>query len=81
MINSLSLSPAGVEQTKQVKESLKEEKMLKPESVLIKRRFSALSTGQAISVLGSQGSVPSTEPGVPQTKRRPEPIIPSTQPR
>uniref|UniRef100_A0A670IL17 Symplekin n=1 Tax=Podarcis muralis TaxID=64176 RepID=A0A670IL17_PODMU len=71
----------GVEQTKQVKESLKEEKMLKPESVLIKRRFSALSTGQAISVLGSQGSVPSTEPGVPQTKRRPEPIIPSTQPR
>ncbi|KAJ6663539.1 hypothetical protein lerEdw1_009618 [Lerista edwardsae] len=73
----------GVEQIKQAKEEVKEEKMAKPESVLIKRRLSALNPGQAISVVGAQGStsVSVTEPGMPQAKRRPEPIIPSTQPR
>ncbi|XP_061453032.1 symplekin [Rhineura floridana] len=81
-MTSAGLGP-GVEQIKQVKESLKEEKIAKPESVLIKRRLSALNPGQAISVVGAQGSTsPSVvEPGVPQAKRRPEPIIPSTQPR
>ncbi|XP_060113853.1 symplekin [Heteronotia binoei] len=73
----------GVEQIKQAKEEVKEEKLLKPESVLIKRRLSALNPGQAISVVGAPGiSVPVVaELGAPQAKRRPEPIIPATQPR
>ncbi|KAL8219837.1 UNVERIFIED_CONTAM: hypothetical protein K2H54_034687 [Gekko kuhli] len=71
----------GVEQIKQAKEGMKEEKLLKPESVLIKRRLSALNPGQAISVVGAQGSTSVAEPGAPQAKRRPEPIIPATQPR
>ncbi|XP_062996117.1 symplekin [Elgaria multicarinata webbii] len=73
----------GVEQIKQAKEAIKEEKIAKPESVLIKRRISALNSGQAISVVGAQSSTSSVvaEPGAPQAKRRPEPIIPSTQPR
>ncbi|XP_068766208.1 symplekin [Struthio camelus] len=72
----------GVEQTKHLKEEPKEEKMAKPESVVIKRRLSALSQGQAISVLGAQGSAANLlEEEAPQTKRRPEPIIPATQPR
>uniref|UniRef100_A0A8B9NZ31 Symplekin n=1 Tax=Apteryx owenii TaxID=8824 RepID=A0A8B9NZ31_APTOW len=67
----------GVEQTKHLKEEPKEEKMAKPESVVIKRRLSALSQGQAISVLGAQGSAANLlEEEAPQTKRRPEPIIP-----
>ncbi|KAM6307755.1 LOW QUALITY PROTEIN: symplekin [Podargus strigoides] len=70
----------GVEQTKQLKEEPKEEKAAKPESVVIKRRLSA--QGQAISVLGSQGTATtSLEEEAPQAKRRPEPIIPATQPR
>ncbi|KAK2512595.1 symplekin [Columba livia] len=39
----------GVEQTKQLKEEAREEKAAKPESVLIRRRLSALAQGQAIS--------------------------------
>ncbi|EHB00843.1 Symplekin [Heterocephalus glaber] len=69
----------GVEQTKQCKEEPKEEKVVKPESVLIKRRLSA--QGQAISVVGSLSSMSPLEEEVPQAKRRPEPIIPVTQPR
>ncbi|KAK2510316.1 symplekin, partial [Columba guinea] len=46
----------GVEQTKQLKEEAREEKAAKPESVLIRRRLSALAQGQAISVLGAQAS-------------------------
>ncbi|XP_059522097.1 symplekin isoform X2 [Myotis daubentonii] len=69
----------GVEQTKQCKEEPKEEKVVKPESVLIKRRLSA--QGQAISVVGSLGSMATLEEEAPQAKRRPEPIIPVTQPR
>uniref|UniRef100_A0A8B9MVK6 Symplekin n=1 Tax=Accipiter nisus TaxID=211598 RepID=A0A8B9MVK6_9AVES len=72
----------GVEQTKHLKEEPKEEKAAKPESVVIKRRLSALAQGQAISVLGAQGSAANLlEEEAPQTKRRPEPIIPATQPR
>ncbi|NXV20790.1 SYMPK protein, partial [Cepphus grylle] len=72
----------GVEQTKHLKEEPKEEKAAKPESVVIKRRLSALAQGQAISVLGAQGSAASLlEEEAPQAKRRPEPIIPATQPR
>ncbi|ETE63156.1 Symplekin, partial [Ophiophagus hannah] len=70
----------GVEQIKQAKEAVKGEKIVKPEGVLIKRRLSTLNLGQAISVVGAASPAsPSTE--VPQAKRRPEPIIPSTQPR
>lgn len=73
---------AGVEQTKHLKEEPKEEKAAKPESVVIKRRLSALAQGQAISVLGAQGSAASLlEEEAPQAKRRPEPIMPATQPR
>uniref|UniRef100_A0A8D0P020 Symplekin n=1 Tax=Sus scrofa TaxID=9823 RepID=A0A8D0P020_PIG len=68
----------GVEQTKQCKEEPKEEKVVKPESVLIKRRLSA--QGQAISVVGSLSSMSTLEEEAPQAKRRPEPIIPVTQP-
>uniref|UniRef100_A0A8C5SVX3 Symplekin n=1 Tax=Laticauda laticaudata TaxID=8630 RepID=A0A8C5SVX3_LATLA len=68
----------GVEQIKQVKEVIKGEKIAKPEGVLIKRRLSTLNLGQAISVVGAVSPAsPSME--VPQAKRRPEPIIPSTQ--
>ncbi|XP_049982256.1 symplekin isoform X2 [Alexandromys fortis] len=69
----------GVEQTKQCKEEPKEEKVVKPESVLIKRRLSV--QGQAISVVGSLNTMSPLEEEVPQAKRRPEPIIPVTQPR
>uniref|UniRef100_A0A8C3RVD2 Symplekin n=1 Tax=Chelydra serpentina TaxID=8475 RepID=A0A8C3RVD2_CHESE len=72
----------GVKHTKLLKEEPKEEKLAKPESVLIKRRLSSLSQGQAISVLGAQGCVTILlEQEAPQAKRRPEPIIPTTQPR
>lgn len=71
-----------MEQTKHLKEEPKEEKTSKPESVVIKRRLSALAQGQAISVLGAQGSAATLlEEEAPQTKRRPEPIIPAPQPR
>lgn len=68
-----------MEQTKQCKEEPKEEKVVKPESVLIKRRLSV--QGQAISVVGSQSTMSPLEEEVPQAKRRPEPIIPVTQPQ
>ncbi|XP_071886203.1 symplekin [Anas platyrhynchos] len=72
----------GVEQTKHLKEEPKEEKAAKPESVVIKRRLSALAQGQAIAVLGAQGSAGGgAEEEAPQAKRRPEPIMPATQPR
>ncbi|KAL7980750.1 hypothetical protein Chor_001904 [Crotalus horridus] len=59
--------------------AVKGEKVVKAEGPLIKRRLSALHPGQAISVVGAATSASSPE--VPQAKRRPEPIIPSTQPR
>ncbi|NXF93467.1 SYMPK protein, partial [Eubucco bourcierii] len=72
----------GVEQTKHLKEEPKEEKTTKAESVVIKRRLSALGQGQAISVLGAQGATSNLlEEEAPQAKRRPEPIMPATQPR
>ncbi|XP_069738617.1 symplekin [Phaenicophaeus curvirostris] len=72
----------GVEQTRHLKEEPKEEKAAKPESVVIKRRLSALAQGQAISVLGAPGAASNLlEEETPQAKRRPEPIIPATQPR
>ncbi|XP_067317123.1 symplekin [Anolis sagrei] len=72
----------GVEQIKQAKEALKEEKPLKPESVLIKRRISTIQPGQAISVVGARTTTSAAaDSEASQTKRRPEPIIPSTQPR
>ncbi|XP_028921030.1 symplekin [Ornithorhynchus anatinus] len=72
----------GVEHPKHPKTEPKEEKLAKPENVLIKRRLSALGQGQAISVLGSQSASAATLPDeAPQVKRRPEPIIPATQPR
>ncbi|KFO96530.1 Symplekin, partial [Calypte anna] len=79
----------GVEQTKQLKEEPKEEAQAKPEVLLIRRRLSALGQGQAIAVLGSQATTATAatkatnpqEEEAPQAKRRPEPIIPATQPR
>ncbi|KAK4806325.1 hypothetical protein QYF61_008511 [Mycteria americana] len=81
-VRRLRRTVSGVEQTKHLKEEPKEEKTAKPESVVIKRRLSALAQGQAISVLGAQGSAANLlEEEAPQAKRRPEPIIPATQPR
>ncbi|NXE99923.1 SYMPK protein, partial [Menura novaehollandiae] len=71
----------GVEQTKLLREEPKEEKSAKPDAVLIKRRLSALGQGQAIAVLGAHGSAGGLLDETPQAKRRPEPIIPATQPR
>ncbi|XP_054035496.1 symplekin [Dryobates pubescens] len=71
----------GVEQTKQLREEPKEEKASKAESVVIKRRLSALGQGQAIAVLGAQGCGPNPLEEAPQAKRRPEPILPASQPR
>uniref|UniRef100_A0A3B3TBW6 Symplekin scaffold protein n=1 Tax=Paramormyrops kingsleyae TaxID=1676925 RepID=A0A3B3TBW6_9TELE len=49
--------------------------------LLIKRKVSAVSLGQAISVLGAYGgkNQPSDVEEAPQVKRLPEPILPSTQ--
>ncbi|KAM6288742.1 LOW QUALITY PROTEIN: symplekin [Aegotheles albertisi] len=72
----------GVEQTKLLKEEPKEEKVPKADAVVIKRRLSALGHGQAIAVLGATGAATTgPEEEAPQAKRRPEPIIPATQPR
>ncbi|XP_066065249.1 LOW QUALITY PROTEIN: symplekin-like, partial [Chamaea fasciata] len=71
----------GVEQTKLLREEPKEEKVAKPDAVLIKRRLSALGQGQAIAVLGAHGSAAALLDETPQAKRRPEPIMPATQPR
>ncbi|XP_058678806.1 symplekin [Ammospiza caudacuta] len=71
----------GVEQTKLLREEPKEEKVAKPDAVVIKRRLSALGQGQAIAVLGAHGSAPGLPDETPQAKRRPEPIMPATQPR
>ncbi|XP_032939751.1 symplekin-like [Catharus ustulatus] len=72
----------GVEQTKLLREEPKEEKVAKPDGVVvIKRRLSALGQGQAIAVLGAHGSAAGLLDETPQAKRRPEPIMPATQPR
>ncbi|XP_056366836.1 symplekin [Oenanthe melanoleuca] len=72
----------GVEQTKLLREEPKEEKAAKPDgAVVIKRRLSALGQGQAIAVLGAHGSAGGLLDETPQAKRRPEPIMPATQPR
>ncbi|KAM3656381.1 symplekin [Ammospiza maritima maritima] len=71
----------GVEQTKLLREEPKEEKVAKPDAVVIKRRLSALGQGQAIAVLGAHGAAPGLPDETPQAKRRPEPIMPATQPR
>ncbi|XP_069500751.1 symplekin isoform X2 [Ambystoma mexicanum] len=75
----------GVEQSKQAKEEPKEEKVLKAEPVLIKRRLPAIvvQEGQAISVLGARNVdfALADEDDAPQAKRRPEPIVPTTQTR
>ncbi|KAM8953518.1 symplekin [Pelodytes ibericus] len=73
----------GVEQAKDAPAEVVEEESAKPEGVVIKRRMSALIThGQAISVLGAQSQpVKEEEEAPPQAKKRPEPILPVTQPR
>ncbi|XP_043918440.1 symplekin isoform X2 [Protopterus annectens] len=77
-MTSAGLGP-GVEQLKLPKPEQKEDKGVKQEGVVIKRRLSALSQGQAISVVGY--TEPSQPEEAPQAKRRPEPIIPSAQTR
>lgn len=46
---------------------------------LIIRKVSAVSLGQAISVVGSYKTEATEE--APQAKKLPEPILPSTQPK
>ncbi|XP_075464882.1 symplekin isoform X2 [Ascaphus truei] len=69
----------GVEQLKDAPPETAEEKCVKPEGLLIKRRISSLSHGQAISVVGSQSVEEEEEEDAPLAKRRPEPILPGTQ--
>ncbi|XP_028651640.1 symplekin [Erpetoichthys calabaricus] len=79
-MTSANIGP-GVEQLKLNKDLPKEEPDAKPESVLIKRRLSALPIGQAISVVGAtySGQGRGEEDKQPLAKRRPEPIMPSAQ--
>ncbi|MBN3313005.1 SYMPK protein, partial [Atractosteus spatula] len=89
---SLSLPSSGVEQMKTREEDSGKECAAEGEmgaesradSVLIKRRVSAVSLGQAISVLGGYQAGKSQAAdeegaGAPQAKRLPEPILPSAQ--
>ncbi|KAM4642283.1 symplekin isoform 2-T2 [Discoglossus pictus] len=74
----------GIEQVKDTKQEVTEETVQKPEGLVIKRRVSNISKGQAISVVGAQTTITTTkeEPEddeAPQAKRRPEPIIPGVQ--
>ncbi|XP_078517033.1 symplekin [Lissotriton helveticus] len=74
----------GVEQSKQAKEEPKEEKVVKAEPVLIKRRLPSITPqeGQAISVLGARNvDFSLADDDAPQAKRRPEPIVPTAQTR
>ncbi|XP_023656370.1 symplekin [Paramormyrops kingsleyae] len=87
-MTSAGIGP-GLEQCKARDEEMKEgaEEEGGPESsssardLLIKRKVSAVSLGQAISVLGAYGgkNQPSDVEEAPQVKRLPEPILPSTQ--
>ena len=74
-MTAVGLRP-GVEQRKQCTEEPKEEKVVKQESILIKRRLSV--QGRAIPVVGSQSALGGRGT---RSERRPEPIIPVTQPQ
>ncbi|XP_051900217.1 symplekin [Pristis pectinata] len=82
-MTSAGLGP-GVDQMKlQTDEELKQGKDGKTDGLVIKRRYSTIrGQGQAISVVGAPGpfSQPTKEEEM-QAKRRPEPIMPSNQPR
>lgn len=71
----------GVERVKETPAEVVEEESVKPEALVIKRRVSTLvTTGQAISVLGSQSKgLKEEDDGAPLAKKRPEPILPTTQ--
>ncbi|XP_018431489.1 PREDICTED: symplekin-like, partial [Nanorana parkeri] len=71
----------GVEKVKDTPAEVVEEESLKPETVMIKRRVSTLvTTGQAISVLGAKfKDLKDEDDGAPLAKKRPEPILPTTQ--
>lgn len=75
------ISSAGVERVKETPAEVVEEESVKPEGLVIKRRVSTLvTTGQAISVLGSQAKgLKEEDDGAPLAKKRPEPIVPTTQ--
>ncbi|XP_032870398.1 symplekin [Amblyraja radiata] len=80
-MTSAGLGP-GVDQMKlQADDDSKLGKDVKSDGLVIKRRYSTLRKGQAISVVGAP--VPFSQPGKEemQTKRRPEPIMPSSQQR
>ncbi|XP_063287801.1 symplekin [Pelobates fuscus] len=81
-MTSAGIGP-GVEQVKETPAEVVEEESAKPEGLVIKRRVSTLVQGQAISVLGAQStSIKENEDDeAPQAKKRPEPILPVTQPR
>ncbi|GCB69330.1 hypothetical protein scyTo_0012406, partial [Scyliorhinus torazame] len=79
-MTSAGLGP-GVDQMKlQSDDDLKHGKDVKSEGLIIKRRYSTLRQGQAISVLGAPFTQPTKEEEM-QAKRRVEPILQSNQPR
>ncbi|XP_056601871.1 symplekin isoform X2 [Triplophysa dalaica] len=73
----------GLELCKARDEELKEEEgqsEISSKDPLIIRKYSAVSLGQAISVLGGTYKSPVTEE-TPHIKKLPEPIVPTTQPK
>ncbi|XP_038641819.1 symplekin isoform X2 [Scyliorhinus canicula] len=79
-MTSAGLGP-GVDQMKlQSDDDLKHGKDVKSDGLVIKRRYSTLRQGQAISVLGAPFTQPTKEEEM-QAKRRVEPILQSNQPR
>ncbi|GCC19433.1 hypothetical protein chiPu_0018379, partial [Chiloscyllium punctatum] len=79
-MTSAGLGP-GVDQMKlQSDEDLKQGKDVKSEGLVIKRRYSMMRHGQAISVVGAPFTQPTKEEEM-QAKRRVEPILQSSQSR
>ncbi|XP_041035372.1 symplekin isoform X2 [Carcharodon carcharias] len=79
-MTSAGLGP-GVDQMKfQSDDDLKHGKDVKSEGLVIKRRYSTLRQGQAISVVGAPFTQPTKEEEL-QAKRRAEPILQSNQSR
>ncbi|XP_078393700.1 symplekin, partial [Cetorhinus maximus] len=79
-MTSAGLGP-GVDQMKfQSDDDLKHGKDVKSEGLVIKRRYSTLRQGQAISVVGAPFTQPTKEEEI-QAKRRAEPILQSNQSR
>lgn len=84
-MSSSPSQPSGLEQCKARDEEGKEGDAnaavaeTSSKDPLIIRKVSAVSLGQAISVVGSYKTEATEE--LPQAKKLPEPILPSTQPK